>query len=233
MNQRSPFAAGLLLFLLLLHLRPFAHTAHTALAQPAATTPSKWEPDIQAFEKEDQLRPPTPGQVLFVGSSSIRGWKTLPRDFPDVPLLQRGFGGSKISDCIAFADRIVLPYKPRLVVFYAGDNDIAGGESPEEVFENFKRFTSLVQSRLPETRVAFIAIKPSLARWTLRDPMRKANELVKTLAQNNAKLDFIDIYRPMLGPDGKPRPELFVEDGLHLNPEGYRLWASIVKPYLH
>ncbi len=192
---------------------------------------ARWEKDIAAFERQDQQKPPPKHGVVFVGSSSIRLWD-LHKSFPDLDAINRGFGGSQLADSVHFAPRIVLKYEPRLVVLYAGDNDIAAGKSPERVAEDFQDFVQEVHGRLPKTRIAYLAIKPSILRRPLWDKMRKANALIEAACKKDDRLVFIDVATPMLGADGKPRAELFRKDGLHLNAKGYALWASILKPYL-
>lgn len=196
----------------------------------AAPDTSRWESDIQAFEAADQASAPPEGGVVFVGSSSIRLWRTLEEDFEGLPVINRGFGGSEMDDALEFADRIVIPYRPRMVVVYAGDNDLWSEQTPQQVFGNFQALVEKVHASLPETRVAFIAVKPSVARWSIADRVRETNALVEQYAASHPLVDYIDIFTPMLGPDGTPRPELFVEDGLHLNEAGYELWESVVEP---
>ena len=193
---------------------------------------SRWEKYIARFEAADKKQMPQPGGVLFIGSSSIRMWKTLEQDFPGLPVINRGFGGSQIADSNHFAGRIVHPYKPRQIVLYAGDNDVAGGKSPETVLADFQQFLKTVRAKLPKVRVSFIAIKPSLSRWKLSGKMAMANSLVRDACGKDKRLDYIDIWQPMLDDNGKPRPDLFLGDGLHLNAKGYALWTSIVKPHL-
>ena len=193
---------------------------------------SRWEKYIARFEAADKKQMPQPDGILFIGSSSIRMWKTLEQDFPGLPVINRGFGGSQIADSNHFARRIVHPYKPRQIVFYAGDNDVAAGKSPEKVLTDFQQFVKTVRAKLPKARVSFIAIKPSLSRWKLSGKMAMDNSLVRNACSKNKRLDYIDIWQPMLGENGKPRPDLFLGDGLHLNAKGYALWTSIVKPYL-
>ncbi len=185
----------------------------------------KWESTIQAFEKLDRKAMPEPEGVLFLGSSSIRMWET-DRHFEGHLVINRGFGGSQISDSIHFADRIVIPYRPREIFFYAGDNDISAGKTPKKVFQDFKEFVRIVRTHLSEVGVHFIAIKPSLSRWNLVGPMREANSLIREYVQDKPRLSFVDIDSPMIGKDGRPRPELFIADGLHLSEEGYRLWSK-------
>jgi lysophospholipase L1-like esterase len=200
-------------------------------AQESATSPSRWEAAIRKFEAEDAERPPAPGGVLFVGSSSIRLWD-LQASFPDLHALNRGFGGSQLADVAELADRVVLPYKPRQVVVYAGDNDIAAGKSPEQVVAAYQKLVEKIHAQLPETRIVFVSIKPSLKRWALIEPIRHANRSIAEIAAKDKRLEFVDIEPPMLGPDGLPRKELFRDDGLHLNAEGYKVWAERLRPVL-
>ncbi len=167
--------------------------------------------------------------ILFVGSSTIRLWQTADA-FPDLPIINRGFGGSTIADVNHFADRIVFKYKPRLIVFYAGDNDLAAGRTPDRVFGDFKTFVKSVRERLPGTPIIFLAIKPSPKRWSLRPLAQDVNALVEDLSKQDDNLTYIDTATPMLGPDGQPRKELFLPDDLHMNAKGYELWTKIIAP---
>lgn len=188
--------------------------------------------EIQAFEQADKKSFPPAGGILFTGSSSIRLWKTLGDDFHSLPVINRGFGGAVISEVIYYADRIILPYKPRLIVLYIGGNDIAEGRAPEEVFENFILLTTLIHEKLPQTRLAYVSINPSIARWSMDDSIRQTNQLIREYVGDQDWMVYIDSYSKMLSPEGKPRPELLSPDNLHLGPEGYKLWKSIIEPYL-
>ncbi len=191
----------------------------------------KWEASIQKFESQDKQTPQPQGANLFVGSSSIRMWK-LDKSFPKSKTINRGFGGSEIADSIHFADRIILKHQPAVIQLYAGDNDISHGKSAETVTADFRKFVSVVRKKLPDVRITFIAIKPSIKRWNLADEIREANKAISAICAADNQMDYVDVFKPMLGDDGKPRPELFLKDGLHMNDEGYRLWASIVRPLL-
>jgi len=193
--------------------------------------PARFESQIAAFESQDGKNTPARDAALFVGSSSIRMWPTA-RHFPDFAVINRGFGGSHISDVIHFADRIVVPYKPRAIVFYAGDNDIAAGKSPQRVLADYQQFCDIVQEKLPQTAIVFISIKPSLARWTKWPAMREANRLIEDYCDSTEHLEYVNIAKPMIGADGEPRGELFVGDGLHLSEAGYRVWVDEVLPVL-
>lgn len=192
----------------------------------------QFEPEIKAFEEADKTNPPVKGGVLFIGSSSIRLWKSLAEDFPRARVISRGFGGSHVEDSVDFADRIVFRARPRLIVFYAGDNDIESGKSPAVVLKDFQKFVTLVHQKLPRTRIAFISIKPSPARWHLAEKLKEANRLIKVFIERDRRLDYIDVFSSMLGKDRKPRAELFLEDRLHMNEAGYTLWSSIVAPFI-
>jgi lysophospholipase L1-like esterase len=206
--------------------------AAAAVAYAADDTPvDSLEKEIRAFEEKDRKQAPEPGAVLFLGSSSIRQWDTT-KAFPDSKIINRGFGGSQIADSVHFADRIALPYKPRLIVFYAGDNDIAAGKSADEVFADFKEFVGKIHASLPKTRIAFIAIKPSPLRWKFFDTQCRANDRIREFINSDGRLSYIDVVKPMLGDDGEPRRELFKKDNLHLSDEGYRLWTRLVNPFL-
>jgi lysophospholipase L1-like esterase len=230
MKTRLPFSARLFLGLVLaaLALPPQSLPAAETNAPPHA----RWEPAISAFEAADKTNPPPQGAVVFVGSSSIRLWATAQGQFPSHRIVNRGFGGSQLSDSVAYADRIVIPYRPKVVVLYAGDNDLAAGKTPEQVCADFKSFVDKLQAALPETQVAFLAIKPSPSRAKFQAAGQTANRLIQEFTATRPRLTYVDVATPMLGNDGRPREELFVKDRLHLNDAGYKLWASIVQPVL-
>lgn len=192
---------------------------------------ARWEKEIAAFEKQDGEKAPPRNAVLFVGSSSIRLWDVA-RSFQGMDVINRGFGGSQVADAAHFAPRLVSKHQPRVVVFYAGDNDIAAGRKPQQVLEDFQSFVRAVRKDLPQTRILFVSIKPSPRRWSLQDEMTRANALVEAFCKREHNLAYVDVVKPMLGADGKPRPELFVKDGLHLNADGYSLWTKLVQPHL-
>jgi len=192
----------------------------------------QWEPEIRAFESADRTNPPPRNAVLFIGSSTIRLWSTLARDFPNHAVINRGFGGSQIADSTHFADRIIFPYRPRAVFLRAGGNDLWAGKPPDVVFRDFKDFVQTVHQRLPETEIAFIALCPSPARASRAPHEKQLNAQVRQFAQHPPKVRYVDAESLSVGPDGQPRPELFGNDRLHLNAEGYRLLAERVRPHL-
>lgn len=190
--------------------------------------PARFTADIAAFEAWDRQNSAPQDAVLFVGSSSIRMWQTA-ECFPDLAVINRGFGGSHASDVNHFAERIVLKYAPRTIVFYAGDNDLADGKSPERVAGDFEQFVEIVHAKLPNTRIVYLPVKPSLARWKNWRKMQATNALVKQFIDVNKRLVYVDTATPMLGPNGEPRPEIFLEDGLHMNAQGYQIWSDLLR----
>lgn len=193
---------------------------------------AQWEKEIAAYEQADRTNPPPKGGLLFIGSSTIRLWKTLAEDFPGQPVINRGFGGSEIEDSTHFAERIIFPYQPKMIFLRAGTNDIHAGKSAQQVFADFKDFVTTVHARLPETEIVFTSLSPSIARWTEAGESRVLNALVKQYARQTPRVSYLETYDISLGPDGKPRPELFVADKLHFSAEGYKLLAARVRPYL-
>lgn len=212
---------------------PAAQQAPAATApETHAPDPARWADDIAAFERADRANPARKGGIVFVGSSSIRLWTTLAEDFSGLPVLNRGFGGSQLPEVIAYVDRIVVPYEPRQVVVYCGANDIANGRTPAQVTADFQKLVSLIHAKLPQTEVAFISIATNPARWSQVDRVRAANRAIAAWAETQPGVEFIDVFSEMLGPDGRPRPDIFVEDRLHMNRKGYELWRRIIAPRL-
>lgn len=198
---------------------------------PAQVSSAAWEQDVQAFEAKDAEAPPPKGAVLFIGSSSIRFWDTLAADFPQVQVINRGFGGSELRDSTWYAGRLVIPHAPRQVVIYAGDNDLHSGRSPLQLRNDFRAFVQRLRRDLPEVRIAYISNKPSPARLQLLEVQREANRLLRAEAEASG-VDYIDVFTPMLDERGQPLETLFAEDRLHLDREGYALWKQVVAPYL-
>lgn len=203
--------------------------AATALAQ---TQPHPFENEIRAFEVSDKTNPPPRNAILFIGSSSIRMWKTLAEDLPEYRVINRGFGGSQISNSIYFAERIVIPYQPRVIVFYAGGNDINAGKSAETVFNDFEMFVAKVRGKLPRTKIAYISIAPNPARWSQLDRIREANRRIRDYTTKRAGLSFSDVFLPMLGSDGQPKAGIYLDDKLHMNARGYAIWKRVVGEHL-
>lgn len=203
-----------------------------ALGLVPAPAESKWEPEIRKFEQADRVSPPPKGAVLFVGSSSFRLWKTLGEDFEGIPVINRGFGGSEMEYVVRYADRIILPYEPRVVLVYAGDNDIARGKAPERVLEEYRALVGKIREKMPDVPIGYVSVKASIKRWPLADKIKALNAAIAAYSAAEKGLFFVDVFAPMLGADGMPRKELFVADGLHLTHEGYLLWASLIRPHI-
>ncbi|MBO0940039.1 hypothetical protein J2I47_26070 [Fibrella sp. HMF5335] len=198
-------------------------------AQQAAN----YESEIAAFEAADKATPPPANPILFVGSSSIKLWPGLSEAFPGKTVLQRGFGGSEVADVIKFSPRIITPYKPRQVVLYAGDNDIAQSKkTAREVYNNVLTLFMLVRKNVPGATFTYVSIKPSPARRQQMAVQTEANALIKNYLSGQKNTSFVDVYTPMLNAAGQPRPELFTADSLHMNAAGYDVWKQAIAPAL-
>ncbi|MGO1072742.1 SGNH/GDSL hydrolase family protein [Lysobacter sp. CA199] len=209
--------------------------ANATAPTPAGTAPRdsrEWEPTVQAWEQEDARVRRMPGSVVFVGSSSIRLWSTLSEDFPGTATINRGYGASRVYDSVYYADRIVNAYQPRAVVFYAGENDLNEGRTPRQVRDDFVAFVRRVQAGTPNARIAFVSIKPSPLRDPILPQVREANSLIRDYIRGARGVDYLDVFTPMVDDSGAPRPELFVEDRLHMNREGYAIWVRVVGAWL-
>jgi len=189
--------------------------------------PARFAEAIERFRHWDTQNAYPEENVVFVGSSSIVYWPTANR-FPDLPVVNRGFGGSHISDVNHYIEQTVVKYSPEIIVFYAGNNDINAGKSPAQVLEDYQQFVRQVHARKRETQIIFVSLHPSIARWAKWPAMQETNASIKAYSEQNPNLHFVDISRPMLGSNGEPIPSLFVEDGLHLTLAGYDVWTPIV-----
>jgi lysophospholipase L1-like esterase len=224
--QRSPGWAALVMACAL------ACGASAAYGQAVAANPARWEADIAAFEAQDRESPPPTGGIVFTGSSSIRLWTTLAQDFPGLPVINRGFGGSQVPDVSAFVERIVTKHRPRQVVIYCGGNDIAAGRSAADVLADTRALVGAIHEKLPDARVAYISVAPNPARWSQIETVRAVNRAIAAWMATDPRLTFIDVYTHMLGADGLPKPDIFVADRLHMNEKGYAIWREVVRPFL-
>lgn len=198
-----------------------------------AQQPPFWS-EISAFSRQDSQLLPGTGMIVFTGSSSIRLWKSLEQDFHGHRVLNRGFGGSTLPDVIRYAREVILKYKPRQVVIYCGENDLAADSSinGKTVLKRFKSLSAIIHDSLPETKILFIALKPSPSRIRLLEEIRDANRRIRRYIKPRKYMDYADVFTPMLGPDGLPPERLFVKDRLHMSPEGYKIWTEVVGPLL-
>ena len=203
-----------------------ASPAHSQEAAP------RFEKEVALFEAADKKTPPPKGQIVFVGSSTMVDWDAA-KYFPDQKIVNRALWGSALVDAVRLVDRLILPHQPRTVVLYAGDNDIDGGVTTEEVVVRFERFVRAIHAKLPTTRIVYIGIKPSPARWLTIDRARAANTMIRQFCSRDDRIAYLDVDGVMLGWDEKPRPELYATDGLHLSPQGYELWTMLLKPFLN
>jgi len=210
--------------------------APTSTTAPAESKPqtelNRFDKTIEAYEAADKENPVGKGEVLFTGSSSIFFWKTLKEDMAGMPVHNRGFGGSTLPEVIHYADRIVFPYEPKIIMLYCGENDIAAGASAGESIASFKKFAGMVREKLPTTKLTFLAMKPSVARWNLWPEYQKANAAIQALTEQDELLDYIAIDEPMLDANGMIDSTIFIKDMLHMNAEGYKRWTAVVNPYL-
>ncbi len=219
-------------FLFLTLLLAFS-LATTVSAQTRAIDPSRFDEDIAAFEAKDSEMMIPEDAIVVTGSSSIRRWDQIEEDLAPLTVIPRGFGGSTMADLLHFADRIVLPYKPRAVVIYEGDNDTGFyGVPPAQIINKLNALTAMIHNVLPETRIYLISVKPSLARTEYWDVAQETNELYVKLAAQNDKIFYIDIATPFLNPDGTVMDDIFAEDELHLNEKGTQIWAETIKAAL-
>ena len=205
-----------------------------SLVIPDGANPASWEAEISAFEQADLESPPPQGGIVFVGSSSIRLWNSLEEDMAPLPVVRRGFGGSRLFDATYYVDRIITPYNPKMLVVFSGTNDIAGEnpKQPAEVVALYDQFVDRVHAQFPDLPIYYIAISPTRSRWQHKDIVFETNQLIADKASADERLFFIDTATALLGSDGEPNDDLFVSDQLHLNEKGYAVWTSIIKPVL-
>lgn len=207
----------------------------TAFATPSCSqkTDMPFYDEIQAFKKADEKNPPEKGAILFVGSSSFKLWKNIEDYFPGYKVINRGFGGSGLNDLIAYEDDIIKPYKPKQVVIYCGENDIAAGNiTATDVLQRFMELFNMIRKDLPGVPVAFVSIKPSPSREKFMPVIEDANIMIRQFLSSYPETVYIDVYHPMLDKDGKPRKELFLADDLHMNEKGYAIWRDAITPHL-
>jgi lysophospholipase L1-like esterase len=198
--------------------------------------PGYFAGDIAAFAVADRDHPSPKRPVIFVGSSSIRLWSTLQADMAPLPVLNRGFGGSQLSQVVYFLDQTVIHYRPRAILLYAGDNDLDGryrtGKTPAGVAREFRMFVTRVEAAVPDARIYYLSMKPSRQRWVDWPQEYAGNALIAQICAADPRLSYIDIATPMLAAGAPPPSDLFTPDGMHPSPKGYALWTAIIKPRL-
>jgi para-nitrobenzyl esterase len=197
--------------------------------------PNPFQPEIDAFAKADKINMPDEGKILFAGSSSFRLWKDVNDYFPGKPILNRGFGGATLLDLIQYSKETIIQYKPKQIFIYCGENDIADNDTvkPKDVFNRFKKLYSILRTQLPaSTPIVFLSLKPSIARWSMHEKMATSNELIKSFIHTQKNIQFLDVYSKMLDTDGTPFKDIFIEDNLHMNANGYKIWQKLMAPLL-
>lgn len=199
---------------------------------PSSAFGEKLEKAVAAFEAKDKTAPPTPGTIEFIGSSTFTRWGSLKQDFAPLPVYNRGFGGSRVEHVLAAVPRIVLPYKPAVIVYYCGDNNLhpAGKAEPAPIVKGFTDFVAAVHAAQPATRIIYLSIKPSPRRWDSWSEAQAVNSAVKAYCASDATLSFADIGPALLTPDGQVDPSLYVEDKLHMTAAGYVKVTAVLKP---
>jgi lysophospholipase L1-like esterase len=190
--------------------------------------------EIKAFRKSDSIAQPPKNAILLIGSSSFTKWKDVQDYFPEHIMLNRGFGGSSLTDVIYYADDVILKYKPKQILIYCGENDIAGSSivTADSVFERFKILYSIIRSKFKKVPIAYISMKPSPSREKYLVTMQKANEQIKTFLEKQKRASYIDVYHSMFDADGKILTNIFLSDKLHMNAAGYKIWQANIAPYL-
>jgi lysophospholipase L1-like esterase len=191
-----------------------------------------FEKDILSFELADQTNPPPADSILLVGDSQFTRWKTVHEDLPEYKIINRGFGGSRMTDLLLYTDRIVLRYKPRMIVVNEGGNDIHAGRTPEQLLADITNFVGHVRTALPDTPIVFSGMTPSPARWSETDTRLRFNRMLREYLASGKNLVYLDLFDAFLGDDGKPREQLFVEDKLHHSAAGYAVRMRIMRPIL-
>ena len=217
-------------FLLLL-MGSLAVTAPALRAQSPALA-EKFEKQVLAYEAEDRVSPPPRGAILFAGDSQFYRWKTIHEDLPGYTLINRGVDSFQLRDLIHYADRIVTPYQPRLIVLHVGGNDVHNGGTPAQVLENFKTLVAAVRVKLPKVPIIYSSITPGPGRWEEAPQRRETNQVIRSYIATQPDLQFIDLWDAMLTPDGKPREDIWVEDRVHPNHAGYLIRARLTQPLL-
>ncbi|MHA8065910.1 GDSL-type esterase/lipase family protein [Aquirufa sp. ROCK2-A2] len=197
-----------------------------------ALAQNKFEAEIKAYEKQDSVAMPKTKQILFLGSSSFRLWKTFDQDLKGLPVFNRGFGGSTLEDALYYFDRMVVKYQPSWIFLYEGDNDLAKGQSPEFIEKEFVEFSERLSKKLPKTKLVFVAARPSLARVGMVDNQKDLNKRIEQLVSGKKNLYYLDMHSPFYLADGTLMQDIFVADKLHLNEKGYQIFASKIRTFI-
>ena len=204
--------------------------SHSVVAQYDPET--KWGESIAKYESQDSISMPEPRGILLLGSSSFTIWQDVRDYFPGKNIINRGFGGSQMCDVLYFKERLILPYQPVQIILYEGENDIAVGKMPDTIFSELVQLVNWTKTQYPDIRISVLSMKPSPRRWEFRETMVEMNQKLKQYAEESENIDFINIWDPLLGSDGKPVNDNYLEDLLHLNANGYKIWQKAISPFL-
>lgn len=190
--------------------------------------------EIAEFKKQDSVSFPPQNAVLFVGSSSFRMWKDVQDHFPGHVIINRGFGGSTLLDVTRYANDIILPYKPKQVLIYCGENDFAANDSlnPAQLAQRFIDLFKIIRGRYRKVPIAYVSMKPSPSRKHLMEKFDAANVMIREFLAKKRRTAFIDVYHAMLKEDGTPMTDIFLGDNLHMNAKGYAIWQQLIEPHL-
>ncbi|HOX38888.1 MAG TPA: alpha/beta fold hydrolase [Candidatus Brocadiia bacterium] len=191
-----------------------------------------FEQEVRAIEERDRSNPPPAGATLFAGSSSIRMWATLAGDMKPMTVINHGFGGSQLPDVLHYMDRLVMPVKPSRIVLYCGENDIQSGRTPQQVADDFRSFVAVVREHGIAGPICYVSMKPSPSRWVKWPDFLEGNRLIRESCDRGQGLFYIDVAQAMLGQDGRLLPDIWLEDKLHMNEKGYRIWTPIIRAAL-
>jgi hypothetical protein len=208
-----------------------AYAPLVSLAQSPALA-EKFENQVLAYEAEDKADPQPAGAILFAGDSQFFRWKTIREDLPGYTLINRGIDSFQFRDLIHYADRLVTPYKPRLIVLHVGGNDVHNGRTPAQVLEDFKTFVAAVRAKLPKVPIVYSSITPGPGRWDEAPQRKETNRLLREYIATRTDLKFVDLWDAMLTPDGKPREDIWVKDRVHPNHAGYLIRVELTRPLL-
>jgi len=192
----------------------------------------RFRTEINSFLSSDSVQFPAKNGILFVGSSSLRMWRDISLYFPGYPIINRGFGGSVLPDVINYEKEIITPYQPKQVFVYCGENDVAGGVSADSVCKRFETLFNMIRTDLPDAQISFISMKPAPARLDKLEVMKEGNKKIEAFIKKQKNAAYIDVMTPMLQADGSLRKEIYIEDGIHMNPKGYAIWQKVLAPYL-
>lgn len=217
MSKKITLLLSLLAFFIL-------HTAHS----------QNFKSDVSAFKKQDSIAFPPSNAILFIGSSSFTRWKDVSVYFPNYTIVNRAFGGSTLLDVIHYEKEVIFPYKPKQIVIYCGENDIASSDtiSGKTVFGRFKTLYGDIRKVFPKVSIVYVSMKPCPSRWKMKERLINGNELIRDFIKTQKNTVFVSVWEKMLDSNSEPMSTIFIEDRLHMNAQGYSIWQKIIEPVL-